>query len=337
MVDKQSESSFDDFIAFGNKKRTLEFLNLVKNYSYTSPGSNDWIRLCDPNILRKNGTSLPPLYADCKDIFGANYNVNLNDHIGWFIFLRGFFDPTPTLIAKYLGAIGHGGIYIDGGANIGTTSIPLALAGTEVLGIEASNSTCAELLKNYSLNPSIKATVINAALCSPSQVRENRHSEIFRSEGNFAAGSLYDNWNNLDGKKFKEYAFNTTLDKVVTDYQVQDILLLKLDIEGYEYFALEGFQATLQSMQPPVMFEWRPDLLMKTLGRVDDLRVLFPSSYQFYSVKYKKLKGEGTAKFGIHLQATDLSQPAENVLAICDKYFSNEILENLQSQYVLVD
>ena len=197
MSSKQFNSSFLEFISFSNNNRTLEFLNLVKKIFTSNPDNcSDWIHLCDPNRLRNNGVSLPPLFADVQDVFGAHYILNLNDHIGWNIFLRGYFDPAPALFTKLLSAVGHRGVYIDGGSNIGSTSIPVALSEIEVLGIEASNSTCAELLKNYSLNPQIKATAINAALCSPSQVRENRHSEIFRSEGNFGAGSLFNNWNN---------------------------------------------------------------------------------------------------------------------------------------------
>lgn len=329
------ENYFLDSLSVSNKNRSINFLNIIKESYMRDPiFAEQWISHCDPNLLRKNGVLLPPLFAASKDVFQANYYLNVNDHIGWNIFLKGYFDPAPSIFVKLLKLVGEDGVYIDGGANIGSTTIPVALAGIECLSIEASNSTCSELLKNFSLNPLIKATAVNAALCSPNQLKSNNYSEIFRSEGNFGAGSLVQNWNTSGLNQFREFTINTTLDRLIDFYRVEKILCLKLDIEGYEYYALEGFQRSLNIIRPPVIFEWRPDLLIKAVGRADDLRELFPEGYQFYSIHYSAVKRFD--KFGINLRPTDLSDPAENILALHSNFKHKELLEQLQTTYLFI-
>jgi FkbM family methyltransferase len=324
-----------DFLAIGNKNRTFEFLNILKEFYTLDPVlASEWLSTCDPNILRKQGVFLPPLFVVSKDVFKSTYYLNLNDHIGWNIYLKGFFDPVPSIFTKLLKFVGEDGVYIDGGANIGSTTIPVALAGIQCLSIEASNSTCSELLKNFSLNPSIKATAVNAALCSPSQLIKNNYSDIYRSEGNFGAGSLVLNWNTSGLNQFRELAINTTLDRLIEFYNVEKILLLKLDIEGYEYFALEGFQRGLNTFRPPVIFEWRPDLLFNSFGRADDIRVLFPEGYCFYSINYIEFKGD--MKFGINLQPADFSKPVENIVALHSSFVHKELLDKLLTSYVSI-
>ncbi len=321
-----------DFIIKSNKNRNVEFLNLIKEYYLQEPKlASEWISYCDPNVIRKSGMRLPQIHVNVKDVFQANYSVNVNDHIGWNIFLRGYFDPVPSIFVKMIHLVGERGVYIDGGANIGSTTIPVALAGIECLAVEASNSTCSELLKNFSLNPSIKATAVNAALCAPFQL-EKKYSEIYRSEGNFAAGSLVENWNVSGPDQFREFTINTTLDHLINVYNIEKIICLKLDIEGYEYFALEGFQKGLTSQRPPVIFEWRPDHLMKSIGRVDDLRSLFPEGYQFFLIEYSRMEGVG--QFGIHLRETDFSQPVENIVALHSSFPHKNLLKQLQTSYV---
>jgi FkbM family methyltransferase len=299
--------------------------------------NSKWVVHLDPNKLRRKNVSLPPLFCDVEDTFGARYNVNVNDHIGWHLFVKGYFDPVPTLVVRLLRQLGREGALVDGGANIGSTCIPAALDGVEVFAVEASNSTCAELVKNFALNPSIHATAVNAALCSPAQLAANRYSEIFRSEGNFAAGSLFENWNNSGTSGFKEYALNTTLDRIVEFHRIDKILMVKLDIEGYEFYALEGFQRSLSTMRPPVMFEWRPDHLLKTLGRIDDVRTLFPKGYRFFSIHPRRFAAaDDSWQFGIQLRETNLEQISENVIALPEDAVPAYVLDQLTQQHVAI-
>jgi FkbM family methyltransferase len=328
-------SGTDTLIRLAAAQRDVHFLEQVRQFWRTDPQAcAGWISMFDPNGLRKLGLDLPPVFTRVQDIFGGHYDVNVNDHIGWHLFLRGYFDVVPTKVLQLLRICGLSGDYIDGGANIGSTSIPAARMGARVFSVEASNSTAAELVKNVSLNPGVHVTTVNAALCSEEQVCEERYSTIYRSVGNFAAGSLHANWNS-SGERFTEMCIRTTLDSLVAAYRISQVLLLKLDIEGYEYPALQGFSKTFAKLRPPVLFEWRPDHLMHTLGRVDDLREVFPSGYRFFSVHHTFAERDDPKAVGIHLVETDLSRMAENVLAITEDWIDHPHLQQAMKHFLV--
>jgi len=109
--------------------QTLFDPNSIKNYS----------RLKDKPCLKKikmdDGTLI---IADINDIIG--YRIALNKY--WdkttYNFLQ-IFEPEEVL-------------YIDIGANIGSTCIPIANLGYETIAIEANPDTSSILLKNIALN-----------------------------------------------------------------------------------------------------------------------------------------------------------------------------------------
>jgi hypothetical protein len=85
-----------------------------------------------------------------------------------------------------------------------------------------------------------------------------------------------------------------------------------------------------------VIFEWRPDHLLKTLGQVDDLRPLFPNGYEFYSI-HQAVRQSGTeTKFGLFLKETDLASMSENVLAIPKEILKGTIVSQLLNAYCII-
>jgi len=81
----------EHFLEFILNYREAGYLKYIKKYYRNNPGfAESWIRMFDPNILRKNNLELIPIIEEASDFFGAKYSLNLNDHIGWNIFLIGF-------------------------------------------------------------------------------------------------------------------------------------------------------------------------------------------------------------------------------------------------------
>lgn len=318
-----------------SQHRDIGFLEkLRQTYIETPSTTSEWMDLFDPNELRHFNVVLPPLYVKINDVFNAKYEVNINDHIGWKLYLHGYFDVIPTKIIELLMLCGYSGDYIDGGANIGTTTLPAALKGIKVFSVEASNSTAFELLRNISYNPSVYVTTINGALSSQEEVNTNRYSKIYSSNGNIGAASLHENWN-TSGCQHQENCIKITLDSIIDMYKIKEILLIKLDIEGYEYFALKGFYNGLNSLHPPVLFEWRPDILLKSLGEINDIRTLFPKEYVFYTVQSVLINPrEAIEKIAINLKKTDLSTASENVLALHKDHHKNPNIIKAITGYV---
>jgi hypothetical protein len=74
---------------------------------------------------------------------------------------------------------------------------------------------------------------------------------------------------------------------------------------------------------------------MHTLGRVDDLREVFPSGYRFFSVHHTFAERDDPKAVGIHLVETDLSRMAENVLAITEDWINHPHLQQAMKHFLV--
>jgi FkbM family methyltransferase len=117
-------------------------------------------------------------------------DLELDDHIQFRAFMDGGFDFMPVIIAKYLCS---GKTYIDVGANVGTTCLPVAKTGIKTLAIEASPHILGKLYRNLSLNPGLDLMVLGVAL---GDVDNEIIQMYLPGGGNLGAASLYKDWNN---------------------------------------------------------------------------------------------------------------------------------------------
>jgi FkbM family methyltransferase len=265
----------------------------------------------DPNNIRRNTViQLKPRYLPTKDLLGINYFVNVNDHIGWKIFVDGLFDCAPIGVAEFLRSQCPSGVFIDVGANIGSTSIAVAKLGIPAVGIEASPSIVRDLANNVGLNSPIPYSIINVAVSSASHCQAESFAKIFSPNGNSGASSLYENWSPSKSTPKIELSRLTTLDAIVEWLHLENILAVKLDVEGAECSALDGFQKTIARLKPFVIFEWRPGPLKK-VGLAQDIRALFPSNYHFYCVNAKLIDHSIALSF----TNFEIDHPAHTALA----------------------
>lgn len=268
----------------------------------------------DPNeIRRRTSLRLRPIYITIKGVAGERLRVNLNDHIGWRTCLDSIFDPVPIILADLF--CEPSGVVLDVGANIGTTSIPVAYMGHQVIGVEPSPEILSDLSHNIALNSPIPYTTMNLAAASPKTKTDDGYLELYSSEGNLGAGSLLKNWNEGKANRKVELTRSATLDSMVSFLHPGRIDFVKIDVEGFEYEALQGLQDILKTDQPAVVFEWRPDIMAASQHESRDLRELFPASYTFYGVVCTQ--APNSAAFTISLKEFDPVENYENVLA-CD-------------------
>jgi FkbM family methyltransferase len=240
----------------------------------------------DPDEISKHTRrNLRPKYLPVEGLLGASYSVDVNDHIGWNIFVKGYFDCTPIAIAVLLDQHDPGGTFLDVGANVGGTSIPLAKLGIPTVGVEASANILRDLVTNVSLNNPIPYTVVHAAVTSPEHSQTEPFAKMYFSKGNVGGTSLFKTWISLPDNSKAEMSRTTTLDAIVRWLGVPKLTAVKLDIEGAEFAALEGFQHTLSTQRPPVVFEWRADGYEKSGVVAGDVRRLFPVNYVFHAIE----------------------------------------------------
>jgi FkbM family methyltransferase len=267
----------------------------------------------DPNeISKRTRRTLQPKYLPAEGLLGARYCVDVNDHIGWNMFVQGYFDCAPIAIALLLHQHDPGGTFIDVGANVGGTSIPLAKIGIPTVGIEASASIMRDLARNISLNSPIPYTAVHAAVTSPAHHVKEPFVRMFFSKGNVGGSSIFKTWISLPDDSKGEISRTTTLDETMRWLGIDKLAAVKLDIEGAEFAALEGFQDTLSKQRPPVIFEWRADGYEKSRVVVGDIRKLFPTDYVFHTAEVTVHNDQAH----IALDSFSLDTISPNVLAI---------------------
>ncbi len=268
-------------------------------------------RRFDPNEIRKRiQVGFKPLHKEVRGIWGEKYFVDINDHIGWKLYVHGYFDTTPPALG-ILAQSWAPGTYVDVGANIGSTSLPLAKNKIEVLGIEANPRIASDLKRNIAQNFPMRYTVVECAVGSPDEVSRGNTTSIFSPNGNVGASSVNKHWNDSRVPSDSYTVPLSTLDAILDSHGIKHVSALKIDIEGKEYEALQGFQKGFTA-KPAVIFEWRPDIGKASGKKIHDLRTLFPSDYMFLGISTRLVE---PTLVEVRASAFNLEKSYENVLA----------------------
>ncbi|MGC4100320.1 FkbM family methyltransferase [Ferruginibacter sp.] len=188
-------------------------------------------------------------------------------------------------------------IVIDAGANIGTITIPASLICSKgrVISIEAHPITYGFLKENIALNNIKNVVTINKAL-------GNKDGYV-----NFSDVSS-DDQNKITTNSEGMEVPATTLDNLLVEYNINEIALLKIDVEGFEKFVLEGAGKSLDKTNTVYFEVWQKSFEYYNYSFTDIFTIL-------------KEKGFGIFKFndGVSLTEVDESFRADvcqNLLAI---------------------
>ncbi len=137
--------------------------------------------------------------------------------------------------------------FIDGGAHMGVYSILLADQFKSVLAFEPQRRTYMQLCGNIFINEKENITPIRAALTDKANANDIRELSVVSDDG---GGSTLEK--TPEQVKHKEEVQTKALD----NYDLENVGLIKLDVEGSEYAVLQGAAHTLKRNQyPPIIFE----------------------------------------------------------------------------------
>jgi len=278
------------------------------------------IVIFDPNEIRRfRKNPLRPILS-LVEVDGVPMKVDLNDHIGFMCFIKGTFDQTALVVCRQLG-IGAHSVVIDIGANVGTTSVPISKnLGCEVVAIEASAINASLLLDNVARHK-LRVAVFPVCLVDPSVTPSHSWLELTVNPGNRGANSIHANWN-PSLKRDSEPTLSFSIDTLLQDINLERIALIKLDVEGSESAVLNGSRL-LMTLQVPILFEWRPDIMTKT-GVANHSRILhiLEASHSLYTI-------DATCEY-LAVKPFEAWVPEADVLAV-PKSKENHILERLNS------
>lgn len=164
--------------------------------------------------------------------------------------------PEITLVTFAKQLANKKGVFIDGGAHMGVYSILLADSFDQVFSFEAQRRTYFQLCGNIFINEKTNITPVHTALTDPANANTTKELKIVSDDG---GGSTLEP--TTEPIKSRETVKTSTIDS----YHINNVALIKLDIEGSELKALKGAEYTLKrSEYPPIIFEsndheWQTD------------------------------------------------------------------------------
>lgn len=209
----------------------------------------------------------------------GNFNIqcDTNTWIGaQIVYLGEYEDYIKDTFKKY---ISKNDTVLDIGANIGFHTLYFSeLVGDtgKVIAFEPVPSTFNQLIKNISLNRYHNITPLNIAL-------SNRNEDLFihvnDADNNPGANNLF----NLGDTKIECKKGDDIINENKIDF-------IKIDVEGYELYALEGLQRTIEKQKPKIVFEFDKNYQLKThTNPIAIFDFLKQFNYTFFEIKRNKI------------------------------------------------
>lgn len=177
--------------------------------------------------------------------------------VGYALSVKGYFEPAlvPQIMSDFVGARGSEpgpGTYVDIGANVGDTTLPLAalLGGQRVVAVEPRRDLVALLKANLEANAVNDVRIYQYGLCT------SAHGAVgFDDEKDNPAGS------HIVTKGGDETVAVTTLDRLAREEPLlKGVRVMKIDVEGAEGQVILGGQQFLSEHAPCYLYvEFTPE------------------------------------------------------------------------------
>ena len=222
----------------------------------------------------KNGT------VRVKPLIG-NFNIDCdtNTWIGAKVVYAG--DYEPQLKSVFKSYINAGDYVLDIGANIGFHTLyfsELATASGRVFAFEPVLYNFNALKQNLELNLTKNVEIYNIALSN-----KNEQLKISADANSTNPGSF-----NLFDQNGETNISCRIGDEVINVLERVDFI--KIDVEGYEAFVIDGLINIIKKYQPKIVFEFDHNYHIKTgLPTVFIFDLLSKIGYRFYSITQRGL------------------------------------------------
>ncbi len=178
---------------------------------------------------------------------GLKYSIiNTHDSVGRDLFFNGIYEPgTIRAIEENLL---DGDVMIDAGANIGAISLPVAKnKNVTIFGFEPAHNIFKILQKNIAANNLANIKVFPLALSN-----ENGEVDFYESDRVHGWSGIV----KIDS--FDHYKVQAiTLENFTKENHIDDIAVLKMDVQGWEYYVLRGAEKLInQKKIKNIIFEF---------------------------------------------------------------------------------
>ena len=193
---------------------------------------------------------------------GLEVSVYTGEELGRRIYYKDQYEPVQE--EALLGLVRSGMRIFDVGANIGIYALQAARLGATVVAFEPSRLVRHRLVRNIVANRLTESiTVVPEAVAA-----KQGTVEFFETRtGNWGVGRIFAYGHALRGGE--RYSVPTdSLDNLALRFGTPD--LIKMDIEGAEYLAVQGATTLFSSPTAPLlMIEFHPDEIVALGGTLD--------------------------------------------------------------------
>lgn len=216
-----------------------------------------------------------------KGRHGLQYKLpNCVENIGFEIFINGAYERETSDVI--IGRLPKGGVFADIGANIGSIALRVAKKrpDTRTLCVEASPLIFSYLKYNLEINGLTNVVPVNKALA-------DKDGEVltFSLDANqFGKGYIGGDAAAPDTEEVEMVRLDTLLQQT----GINKPNVIKVDIEGYEYYAFKGAEKLLTSADAPaIVFEFDDWAEKRTPGLKAGAaqQILLDYGYRLYALE----------------------------------------------------
>ena len=209
--------------------------------------------------------------------FGSKYRGQLRNHIDFLTF---FFGSYERGIIKFLekSILTTDMIVLDIGANVGHHTLFFSSQVKHVYSFEPYAKVRSLLEEKIRTNRIFNVEIVPFGLSSQTQTLEYFEP----NEHNSGTGSFQPEYYS-ENKRTGILLELITGDGFIQQRSIKKIDFVKIDVEGFEHFVLEGMNACLNESRPIVMMEFGKQT-QEYCKSPDGLFGLFPSNYVFYKL-----------------------------------------------------
>tara|TARA_B100001093_G_scaffold429299_1_gene424461 strand:+ start:6773 stop:8308 length:1536 start_codon:yes stop_codon:yes gene_type:complete len=232
------------------------------------------------------------------------YNYGKDDYISNSLVNFGTWEPNITSIFyNIIEKNGTNNTIIDIGCNIGYYSLICAKHKnvSNVYSVDGNSKNITMMSLSCKRNELFNVNLFNKCICDKVTYYKETNKEFVESIGNIG-GMSFEESNNIDG------IISTTIDNLIDENKINNVLIMKIDIEGGELKALKGAVKTLNTnIVKNIIIEVTPKF-NNDGGKI--LNILKEANYIIYNIPHKET---GKLNYNKDYLKEIMSNPIDNI------------------------
>jgi len=183
--------------------------------------------------------------------YGLTYKGSLATYIDWNVFFFGAYEPETLDLFRRILVTMDSPIVADVGANVGHHSLYMSQFAGQVHSFEPWSRVRNQILGHLKDNNIHNVKVHGVALGS-----QNESKTYFAPEGGNTGTGSFLSTHATDRNRPSEQLKIVNGDEYFSQNGIDKLDLLKIDVEGWEWFVLLGLAETIKRCRPVVVFEY---------------------------------------------------------------------------------